>query len=208
MDYPKYDRNSPNTPLNDAELQQLDELLLGLAEAGVDGAMTLDGMDGYLTALLVGPSQLLDTAPTADWLPLIWGGDGANGAPFPSNQKRKRTTVLVLRHLQAIACTLRDNPEHWEPVFSVAEQGDREWADAGDGCTGFLQASDLDPAAWEPLFDDPQLGQALVPIALLGGDASAEDSAAAKLDDPEVRDDLSRAAAEAVMAMLAARAPG
>jgi uncharacterized protein len=208
MDYPRIDRQSPNTPLTDAELQQLDDLLQALP---VDGAMTLDGMDGYLTALLTGPSTVLDERPTADWLPLIWGGDGdatlPAAYPFPSNQKRKRTTVMVLRHLQSIACMLRDTPEAWQPVFSVAEQGEREFADASDWCTGFLQATDLDPAAWSPLFDDPVVGPALVPIALLGGDASSEDASGGDLDDPEVRDQLSRAAADTVLQLLARRDP-
>jgi uncharacterized protein len=199
MDYPKYDRASPNTPLANAELQQLDELLQTLP---ADGAMSLDGMDGYLTALLVGPSKFLDTQPSADWLPLIWGGDSEGGKPFASNQKRKRTTVMVLRHLQALACTLRDDPDNWQPIFSVAEQGEQEWADASDWCTGFLQATDLDPEAWAPWFDDAELGPALVPIALLGGEA-VSDAPEADLDKPEVRDELSRAAADAVMAMWA-----
>jgi uncharacterized protein len=199
MQYPQFDRQSPNTPLSNDELQALDELLLSLP---VDGAMSLDGMDGYLTALLIGPSKVLDTLPTADWLPAIWGGDpeGDGPAPFASNQKRKRTVVMVLRHLQALACTLRDSPDDWQPVFSVAEQGDEELADASDWCTGFLQATDLDPEAWAPLFDDAQIGPALVPIALLGGEVDAD--AGADLSDPTVCNDLSRAAADAVLLLL------
>ncbi|MET0383426.1 MAG: UPF0149 family protein, partial [Burkholderiaceae bacterium] len=99
MDYPSYDPNSPNTPLTEDELAGLDQLLSALP---ADGAMTLDGMDGYLTALLVGPRPLAELA-AAEWLPPIWGGDAAPApAPFASNQKRKRTTVLVLRHLRSI----------------------------------------------------------------------------------------------------------
>ena len=184
MDYPQFDRASANTPLSEAELEQLDDWLLGLAEAGVDGVMSLDGMDGYLTALAVGPAEVLDRLPTADWLPAVWGGDGPNGAPFTSNQKRKRTTVLVLRHLQSICTVLRQAPTLWEPIFSSVEHGEEEWPDAGDWCTGFLQATDLAPEAWEPLFDDPQLGPQLVPIALLGGDG--DDEAAESLDEPEI----------------------
>ena len=200
MDYPRFDPASAHTPLTDAELEQLDEWLLSLAQAGVDGVMTLDGMDGYLTALAVGPSKVLTERATADWLPAVWGGDGDDGAPFASNQKRKRTTVLVLRHLQSICCLLRDTPAAWEPVFSMVEQDGHEWADAGDWCTGFLQATDLDPQAWAPLFDDPTLGPQLVPLALLGGEADED----ADLDDPQVRDELSRSAAQAVLALQTA----
>jgi uncharacterized protein len=198
MQYPQFNRASPNTPLSDDELEQLDQWLLQLAQSGRDGVMSLDGLDGYLTALAVGPAQVLDTLPTSDWLPAIWGGDGDDGAPFASNQQRKRTVVLVLRHLQAILTTLREHPTLWEPVFSLAEHEGHEWADAGDWCTGFLQATDLDPAAWSPLFDDPQLGPQLVPIALLGGDGEDDNE---DLDDPAVRESLSRAAAEAVLAL-------
>jgi uncharacterized protein len=201
MDYPQYDRASPNTPLTAAELQQFDELLQTLP---TDDSMTLDGMDGYLTGLLLGPAEVLDARPTADWMPVIWGGDSVGDKspsfPFASNQKRKRTVVMVLRHLQALACSLRDDPDHWEPIFAVAEQGEHEWADASDWCTGFLQATDLAPEAWAPLFDDATLGPALVPIALLGGDGDGD--AEGDLDDPEVRDQLSRAAADAVLQLL------
>src|SRR5579862_6401467 len=100
MDYPSYDPKSAITPLNEDELASLDELLASLPS---DGAMTLDGMDGFLTALLVGPVPL-PQQKTGDWLPFVWGGDAEPApAPFRSNQQRKRTTVLVLRHLRAIA---------------------------------------------------------------------------------------------------------
>jgi uncharacterized protein len=200
MEYPQYDPTLPNAPLSDDELQAFDELLRALPS---DAAMNIEGMDGYLTGLLVGP-PLLERLRTAEWLPAVWGGDGEGGAPFASNQKRKRATVLVLRHLQSIACQLRDAPDAWQPIFSVAEVEDRELVDAEDWCIGFLQAVALDAEGWGPLFDDPELGPALLPIALLGGD-EAELSAgdAERLSDPEVRDQLSRAVADAVVLLHA-----
>ena len=165
MDYPSYDPRSPNTPLTEEELASLDELLATLP---ADGAMTLDGMDGYLTALLVGP-PLFDKLTSSEWLPVIWGGDAEPApAPFASNQKRKRTTVLVLRHLRSVEAALTSAPEAWEPVFSVAEapgSAGEELADATDWCIGFLSATDLAPQAWAPLFADPELGPALATIA-------------------------------------------
>ena len=186
MQYPDFDPASPNTPLSDAELQALDELLQTLP---TDESMTLDGMDGYLTALLVGP-PLFDKIASSDWLPAIWGGDQEPApAPFASNQKRKRTTVQVLRHLRSIEAALAEAPEAWEPVFSVADvpaSPGEELADATDWCMGFLAATDLAPEAWAPLFAD------------------ADDKPDAdELEDPQVRDQLSRAAAEVVLKLWA-----
>ena len=209
MDYPSYDPKSTNTPLTEEELASLDDLLTNLPS---DGSMTLDGMDGYLTALLVGPSPI---GASSDWLPAIWGGDAEPApAPFASNQKRKRTTVLVLRHLRSIEAALSGTPDAWEPVFSVAElpgtQGE-ELADATDWCLGFLAATDLAPDAWAPLQADPEIGPGLATIAWLGGDVDvAADSEAhpsdEELDDPQVRDQLSRAAADVVLKLWARKA--
>jgi uncharacterized protein len=204
VDYPTYDPKSNNSPLAEDELATLDELLQSLP---VDGAMPLDGLDGYLTGLLVGPAPL---PPTAAWLPAVWGGDPEPGgpAPFQSNQKKKRTTVLVLRHLRAIAAQLESDPANWEPVFNVAAApGDdgEELADAGDWCLGFLAATDLAPEAWAPLFADAEVGPGLATIALLAGEGENQDGEAPEevsdeedLEDPQVRDSLSRAAAEVV----------
>ena len=204
MDYPSYDPKSPNTPLTEEELASLDDLLTNLPS---DGSMTLDGMDGFLTALLVGPATI---GPSSDWLPTVWGGDQEPApAPFASNQKRKRTTVLVLRHLRSIEAALSGPPDAWEPVFSVAElpgtQGE-ELADATDWCMGFLAAMDLAPDAWAPLNADPEIGPGLATIAFLGGDIDAPPESgedAEDMDDPQVRDQLSRAATEVVLKLWA-----
>ncbi|MBW8759704.1 MAG: UPF0149 family protein [Burkholderiales bacterium] len=206
MDYPSYDPNSAVTPLSGDELASLDELLATLPS---DGAMTLDGMDGFLTALLVGPVPL-SSMKTGDWLPMIWGGDQEPApAPFASNQKRKRTTVLALRHLRAVQEALSGPPDAWEPIFSIAEvpgtQGD-ELADATDWCLGFLAATDLAPEAWAPLQSDAEFGPGLATIAMLAGEIEPggdEDGDADDLDDPHVRDHLSRAVADVALQLWA-----
>jgi uncharacterized protein len=211
MDYPTYDPKSADTPLSEDELSGLDELL---AHLPADGAMTLDGMDGFLTALLVGPHRP-ETLASGDWLPLVWGGDG-EPSPFASNQKRKKTSVLVLRHLRSLDAVLAlaqaGAEAVWEPIFSVAESPEgEELADATDWCMGFLAATDLHPDAWAPLFADPELGPGLATIAWLGGDTEvgaelADHPDEDELEDPVVRDHLSRAAADVVLKLRARQA--
>jgi len=205
VDYPDYNPSIDPPPLSDEELDSLDQLLQALPG---EAAMNVEGLDGYLTALLVGP-QLLQRLKSADWMPAVWGGDGAGSAPFASQKQRKRAALLVLRHLRAIDRQLNLAPAAWEPVFSIAETASGELrVDAEDWCIGFLQAVALDPQGWAPLFDEPELGAALVPLALLGGDdseLSASDSQ--RLEDPLQRDALSRAVVDAVLMMKARGAP-
>jgi uncharacterized protein len=118
--------------------------------------------------------------------------------------------VLVLRHLRHIGQQISQAPQDWEPIFSVAETDADEWADARDWCTGFLQAVDLLPSAWEAAWDDPALGPVLAPLLVLGGglaDAPAGDGDGDgdELDDPETCDGLSRAVPDAVLRLLAWR---
>ena len=208
MDYPDYDPKLATPPLSDDELADLDAVLAALPS---DNPMNIEALDGYLTGLLLAPHGL-QRLRSADWLPTVWGGDGAGTAPFASGRQRKKAAQWVLRHLHAIDVQLRDAPQHWQPVFSIAEgaggEGD-ELVDAEDWCIGFLQAVALDAEAWETVFDDAELGPLMVPLALLGGDDSGLSEAdAARLADPQQRDELSRAVVDAVLALQARRSAG
>ena len=203
MDYPRYDPQSPVTPLSPAEVGALDQLLQALP---ADGVMSLDGVDGFLSALQLGPPELLATLPTADWLPWVWGGDGTLGneeaTPFASKRQRKSTVVLLLRHLRHLGAQFDSAQDDWEPIFSIAEQGANEWADARDWCAGFLQVVDLFPSAWGDTWNDP----ALATLLLLGGgldgglDGVAPEGALRDDDLAEI-DRLSRTVPELALGM-------
>ncbi len=204
MDYPQFDPKFNSDPLDDAELDDLDQLLQSLAGETV---MNIEAMDGYLTALVVGP-PVLPRLRSADWLPAVWGGDGdgegAGPAPFASQKQRKRAALLVLRHLGALRRQLQGDPANWQPVFSIAEINEREMVDAEDWCAGFLQATAFEPEAWGRLFDDAKLGPALLPLALLGMDERGLTQAdQERLADPSQRDALSRSVVDAVLALRA-----
>ena len=202
MHYPDYKPGLESPPLSDEDLQALDEQLAALPG---DGAMNIEQLDGYLTALLLAPTPAA-ALPGAAWLPAIWGGDGDGDAPdfpFASGKQKKRVIVMVLRHLHALDRQIHHHPDAWEPIFSVAETEDGdELADAEDWCIGFLQATTLDPEGWGALFDDAVLGPLLLPVALLGGDEADLSAAdAERLADPMHRDALTRSLPEAVLAL-------
>ncbi len=201
MSLPAYQPNSDLLPLDDAELEQLDELLAGLP----DGALNIEALDGFLSALLLSPVPLA-SLPGEAWLPEIWGQQAGEPEPFASGKQRKKLQLLVLRHLRALDAQLGTSA--WEPLFSLAEQDGQEWVDAEDWCTGFMIAVDLAGEAWTARFDSGETAAWLAPIALLGGDEAQQDpEALAELADPAVRDALSRevhAGVQALRAFIAA----
>lgn len=198
MNYPDYNPELDTPPLSEAELDELDQLLAALPG---DAVMNVEGLDGYLTGLLLSPTPPAQRKSDT-WLPAVWGGDGEGARPFPSQKQRKRAAFLVLRHLHTVDLQLRGDLDAWEPLFSIAETPQRELVDAEDWCIGFLQAVALDEAAWGPLFDDAELAPLLQPLVLLGGDDSGlSEAQVEQLADPEQRDALSRAVADAVVAV-------
>jgi hypothetical protein len=118
VQYPDYKPSLASPPLTDDELQALDDLLSALPG---EQAMNIEMLDGYLTALLLAPTPVAQRR-AADWMPVVWGGDGdGSDAPFASGKQKKNAIVLVLRHLHAIDDALHRHPDRWEPVFSVAD---------------------------------------------------------------------------------------
>lgn len=196
MQYPHYNPASDNRPLADEELNDLDELLAALP---ADGAMNIEALDGYLAGLLLTPGRHLADLPGAEWLPVIWGGDGEpDPAPFVSGKQRKKVMMLVLRHLHSIATAWGQRPEAWEPIFSFAdgETDDVEYADAEDWAAGFLMAVDLAPDAWAPWFEGGETAPLLAPVAALGSPDGALAEASA-----EARDEASRQVPDAMLAL-------
>jgi uncharacterized protein len=59
----------PDTPLSDEEIRELDIFLM--SDATPDECMDIVALDGFLTALAIGP----ELVPPSVWLPLVWGGE-------------------------------------------------------------------------------------------------------------------------------------
>jgi uncharacterized protein len=59
----------PLSPLDGAELDELDRFLSSDATAGE--TLDLAGLDGYLTALVIGPVTVMPSR----WIPGVWGDD-------------------------------------------------------------------------------------------------------------------------------------
>lgn len=145
-------------PLADEELDELGDFLMSSATG--DESMDISMLDGFLTALAVGPNTL----PPSRWMPLVWGGDMI----WKSQQQAERMMSLVFRHANDILFYLRENPETFEPLLYEREHEGKLIPVIDEWCAGFVRGMALDEASWRPLIEADEGDEMLYPILLFG----------------------------------------
>jgi uncharacterized protein len=151
-------------PLSDEEIDELDAFLI--SDATSDETMTLDTLDGYLTAIVVGPTTLVPS----QWLSGIWGPSDEYAPEFETTDQAQHIVELILRHMNGIVGSLEHDPDTFEPFFNFRTYLDepREYLDGEMWASGFMEGVALCRTDWQPLFEDEQGREALHPLRLLG----------------------------------------
>lgn len=150
-----------NIPLSDEELDELDKFLM--SGATNDESMDISMLDGFLTALSIGPNTL----PPSRWMPVIWGGP----MTWESEAQAKRMMSLVFRHANDILFTLRSYPDEFEPLLYERDHKGEKTPIIDEWCTGFIKGMALDEEAWRPLMETEEGNDMLFPIMLYGTEA-------------------------------------
>lgn len=153
-------------PLSDAEIDELDSFLM--SDLVSDESMVMDSLDGYLTAIAIGPTTLVPS----QWLPGVWGSGEEHAPEFESMAQAQRIFDLIMRHMNGIIGTFEHDPDSFDPMFStMTYPGDpHEYLNGEMWAYGFMQGVALCQKDWQPLFDDAQGIEALRPLRLLGAD--------------------------------------
>lgn len=130
-----------NQPLSEPEFTELDDFLSSLPDQ--EGAMDLYALEGFLTAIAIGPNFVA----TSDWLPWIWDPHaGEFAANSSSTDQFSKIVTLILRHYNCIVHVFSTNPTSFEPLFLRAHR----WR-AADCCEGFLNGLIFYYEAWDIL---------------------------------------------------------
>lgn len=158
---------NPVDPLSDDELEELDQFLM--SDATRDEAMDISMLDGFLTALAIGPVTL----PPSRWMPVIWGGE-ASMVNWVSPEQAERITAFIFRHANSILFHLRDDPETFEPLLYEREHEGKTIPIIDEWCTGFVIGMSLDEDSWQPMIDTEQGDRLLYPILLYGTEAGLD----------------------------------
>lgn len=145
-------------PISEAELRELDDFLADPARE--ETAMDVATIEGFLTALAIGP----ETVMPSQWLPRVYDMHaGKTEAEFENLAQAQRIPGLIMRHYNAVIRAFLEDPESFEPIYlSGAEWGAAEW------CEGFLLGTRFSREAWALLMvGQPKL---FTPFFRLGTD--------------------------------------
>jgi uncharacterized protein len=157
-----------------------------------DGGITdITELEGYLTALVVGPVTLKPSR----WIPKIFG----RTEMFRTQEEFAEFVRLVLGFHDDIASCFEDEPVRFQPTcYEARVEGKRVLIVEG-WCQGFMKGLRLNAPAWRPLRrDHPDL---LKPLQLLGTRAGQRTIAAG--DAVALHGKWSRQVAPAVRAIHA-----
>ncbi|HWD26589.1 MAG TPA: UPF0149 family protein [Rhizomicrobium sp.] len=149
-----------------------------------DAVMTLAELDGFLTALAIGPAAV---AP-AEWLPVIWNGAEPR---FADDAQAQAVLGAISTRLNDILQSIDADADAYGPLLEIDDEGDplpQSWAD------GFMTAASLRIEAWTKLFESEEDDAIAYPIlALCDGedgnslfDLSARDRAFLVANAPEM----------------------
>lgn len=109
-----------------------------------DNCMMLSDLDGFLTAVAIGPELIMPS----EWLPYIWGGDSPG---FQSEDQAQRVLGAIMGRYNEILDVLAHEPEAFEPIlYENRKTGETI---AADWAEGFLIGVQLRAGAWKALFN-------------------------------------------------------
>ena len=145
-------------PESEDIIERLNDFLM--SDKAPEDSMLLSDLDGFLTAIAIGPDLILPS----QWLPVVWGGEEP---VFDDLQEAQAIHGAILqRYNQILAEVERHQPN---PILWATKDGD---VIADDWVNGFMHAIDLNPAAWDKLFQAEHMTPYFLPILALAYDES------------------------------------
>jgi uncharacterized protein len=131
------------------------------SDLAADDCMGLSDLDGFLTAIVIGPELIL----SSEWLPVIWGGMEPD---FETDIEMRMVIGTIIGHYEEIATCFDSDPYQFEPLFLGEPNGE---VIVADWVAGFLDGVTLRPEAWKVLTNHRDAGILMEPFLVLSGNA-------------------------------------
>ncbi|MBZ4218998.1 MAG: UPF0149 family protein [Chlorobium sp.] len=154
----------PLKPLSDEELEKL-ESFLDSDSTPEDCLFSIEMIDGYMTALIVGP----EAVDTDRWISFIWDQENDNVPSFSSKEEACEIRELLVRHKNTIALQFDTDPDEFFPVFEQFGYADEEEKRAAveNWALGFTVGIELAHASWKSFLEDEETAQLVLPMFIL-----------------------------------------
>jgi len=152
------------TPITGSELHELEEFLL--SDAVPNGTMPLDMLDGFLTALHIGP---VTTLPSI-WEPFFWDITGRGNVPrFKSPEEGERIMDLLTKMMVRVIVRIFGDSDDAKLSPDMAECESEEVKDVliKYWSTGFMMGVNFNSSDWAPIFLNNNASMMLSTIDLL-----------------------------------------
>ena len=151
----------PFTPLNDIEIEQLDEFLLNrindddyIADSD-EGVINVSELDGFFTAIVSGPTM----TPPSQWMAALWGDYEPE---WKDESDFSDVFSLLMRHMNSISTYLMEAPKDFEPLFLEHITEDKTFTIVDEWCEGYMRGVMLTAEQWR--LDKPEIKTYLEPI--------------------------------------------
>jgi uncharacterized protein len=163
--------------LSKKDYDELEDFLI--SEDSPEECMDISTMDGFLTAILIGP----ETIQPIQWLPFIFRAKSEKDMKRIPTERLNRILDLIITHYNIIAQTFLTDPNSFSPIFYRNTHEGRTIERINEWCMGFMTATGIYGEAWEPLLKDKAFYHLLGAAALFGTPGGMEDLK----NDPEIK---------------------
>lgn len=158
--------NQPPDELTSAEYDELETFLLH--ESGLKHPMNLDALDGFLTALVIGPETIMPV----EWLPHVWGAAGVDDSPlFQSPQQAERIIGLIMRMMNVLIYQLDEHTSDYMPLpdLTTFDNDEAKRYAVRMWCLGFIEGMNIRPSSWQPLLKNEKGASTILAISIVAG---------------------------------------
>jgi uncharacterized protein len=152
------------------------------------GSLSMLALDGYLTALHVGPSLILPS----EWMTGVWGDESI----FDDVDEAQSILNALMMHYNAIGAELAKGRKQYRPYGWPDDDFERASTEtAAEWSFGFWKGMLLRPYEWRPLIRDDTTRALLAPILCF---IETDDGKSVLRSNPDALDDLMIDAAEMI----------
>jgi uncharacterized protein len=149
-------RSQTGTIIQDtSNFRQVIEDFLASPEAPADSPSLIE-MDGYMTAVIIGPELIMPS----EWMPDLWPKQFG----FKDAEEAQKITSALMEYYNGIIRHLEGPPENYRPLYLPEDPAQPATVEhAAEWSQGFWNAITRHPG-WRPIIEDKDARRLLVPI--------------------------------------------